>query len=767
MKAANRSGKILKKLLIGVGAFLVLLFLSAYVFTHFYFQRTFSRQITGVIIRCSDAIQAKSASGDWQPLRVGDSLTKGMRIRTPEARQAFMSFDGLRLLSEGASEIEIMGARSFSVVSGDIGVAVAKTNNSLRVPAGTSTLTTKESVFNISAEEGAYIVVCISGTAGLRTQRGAEHNLASGQQATISADSVVLASVQSQNPFAVGKASTLTRIRERFDKVMAAYAARFAAREGQSHARVPGVTRDSFARGGGWQFASFTRGDFLNLSQASAAADYYEKLFAPSNRTISIGKQKSVPLTPYYAASFPIWSHDGSMIAFVEASTVSWPARVRVVRLDDPNNPWDISQEYDTVLPFFPIAWAPDDRHVLFMVADHMDFNKWGWLWWWSGPYHIKIAPINPEEAPIREFDSPFHDMPMLLPLPVGKTLSPWILKLPWGDAMLCANWGNLAYIPIEQDGQSVPSAPGLFLTNFNPREFFVMGGGWSPSGSMILFTAAEDLDFDRLNTYILYDVEDILDGFTEPPRSPNDPRLKKLAPSRNPQMPSNFSFDESLAFFAEDVNGAWRAINPTYMYDCDFDMFYADARPDQPSRHTQIHLPGSQLFLRLSPEGNRLAYTQYQDPLYELRIVSFDVEADMDMDLGGVLIDNSGTNLIVPPGTLEENFKVKISTPLSIGEEAVMEEGEQQIFALRLLDAEGIDKPQFIEPMTLTIRYTDDEVAGLDEGMLEIYYYDESNPEHPVWVPVGGTVDPDNNEITVEIQHFSKFSIGQRKGFR
>ncbi len=132
-----------------------------------------------------------------------------------------------------------------------------------------------------------------------------------------------------------------------------------------------------------------------------------------------------------------------------------------------------------------------------------------------------------------------------------------------------------------------------------------------------------------------------------------------------------------------------------------------------------------------------------------------------MDTDLGGVLIDNSGTNLIVPPGTLQENFAVNISTPFTIGDEAKPSDDETTFFAMRLLDAQGLENPAFVEPMTLTIRYTDDEVAGLDESLLDIYYYDESDPENPVWVPLGGTVDPDHNEITVEIQHFSKFSVG------
>jgi hypothetical protein len=105
----------------------------------------------------------------------------------------------------------------------------------------------------------------------------------------------------------------------------------------------------------------------------------------------------------------------------------------------------------------------------------------------------------------------------------------------------------------------------------------------------------------------------------------------------------------------------------------------------------------------------------------------------------------------------------VRIGTPLNTAEEAELLPGEKPLVALRLLDAEGLEKPKFLEPMTLTIRYTDQEVAGLDEAMLDIYYYDESDPLRPAWVSLTGTVDPDHNEITVEIRHFSKFSVGPK----
>ncbi len=747
--ASDCSGKIFRKLLIGFGVFVLLALFSSYIFLHLYFSRTFSQNLNGMVIRCSSGLQARAPGEEWQPVAPGQLLEKGELVRTSPG-ETFLSFSGLRLLSNSPFEIELAGERQFSLLDGSVAVAAAAKAIPFEVSLGQSLLTTNDSQFLFSRTADGFSAECLRGNGFLKIGRE-EKKIASGEAMLIGPGKVQVAAAEARNPFAAKEISSADRIQKRFREIVSKYLGGTL----NSNSDIGEKEKD----GNGLQFVSY--GQVNLLAQARSMSDYYETLFAPSNRTISIGKQKLVPLTPYCYSSFPVWSNDGSKIAYIEGSVYSWQARARVATLDDLDHPWDISQEYDTVLPFFPIAWAPDDRHVLFMVADHMDFNHWGLRWWWSGPYHIKIASIDPNDGPIEEFDSPFQDIPLPLPLPIGKTISPFILKLPWGDAMLCVNWGNLAYIPIEQNGQSVRNAPGLFLTNFNPREFFVLGGGWSPSGSMIAFTAAEDLNFKQANTYILYDVEDILDGFAAPPRSPDDPRIKRVAASPNPQIPGGVSYDESLVFFQEDVNGQWDPADPTYMPNCDFDLFYADARPDQPSKYTQIHLPKNQLFLRLSPEANRLVYADFEDPIFELRVVTFDIEANMDMDLGGVLIDNSGTNLIVPPGTLEENFKVKISTPFTIQDEAVIPEGESRLFAMRMLDAEGIEKPKFIEPMTLTIRYTDDEVAGLDEGMLEIYYYDENDPANPVWVPLGGTVDPENNEISVEIRHFSSYSVG------
>jgi hypothetical protein len=681
-------------------------------------------------------------------MQVGGSLEKGTRIRTPAMGRSFMSFDGIRLLTEGQAEFEVKDERALCLQKGQMVVASVERENPVRIDMGDFSARSNGSVLQIRHSDGATGLGVATGTVELRMPDGAIHKLVEKQKATFGTEGVDFKVVRGEviDSFARMKVSALDRTRGRFMRVLAKYSPNL--QKTQSEAT--------------YRFASYALDAPFDLAQMVGVAldDYYETLFAPSNRLLSIGKQKVIPIEPGNAVSMPAWSHDGTMIAYREYKENHYRAVAKVVKLDDLENPWVISQDCETVLPMFPMAWAPDNRHVLFMVCDHIDERGACW-----GPYSIKIAPIEPGEGPLRDFNSPFYDIPLSLPIPnVGRTITPQILKLPWGDAVLCGNWGNLGYIPIEQDGQAVPNAEGMFLTDFNPYDLFVGGGWWSPSGNKIMFVAAENWNPNPLKVYILCDVEDILDGFALPPRSANDPRIKRIAISENPQLAGGFSFDESLVFYQEDVNNCWRVEHAIGFHGSDFDIFYGNALPDQPTKFTQIHLPGSQMNLTPSPEGNRIVYRNLRNGVYELRIVSFDIEADIDVDLGGVLIDNSGTNLIVPPGALEENFGVRISTPFSMGEEAEFVEGEETFFAMRLIDAKGLENPKFIEPMTLTIRYTDDEVAGLEEWALDIYYYDESDPQKPRWIPLGATVDPDYNEITVEIQHFSTFAVGEKE---
>ncbi|MBI5117747.1 hypothetical protein HZA56_14835 [Candidatus Poribacteria bacterium] len=773
-KSRRRRRPLFRRLVGGAAACAAAMLLAVYFFGYFYFQKTFSFQLSETVLRCSAGIERKHPGGQWERLRVGDRMTRGTAIRTPAGIRSFMSFDGIRLLSEGEAQFEAQGLRGLLLKEGALFVATAEREMPATINSAEVVVQSSGDGFRIARSEEATTIAVASGGVSLAASDGRTHDLARDQAVTIrgKVSAFKPASAEVSDPFARYREAVIDRIKQRFTRVLSRYAPDYQLTRRRMDRSGPAGVLDMWTRPEEMlQFASYAPVASRQHAQADTRAlgEYYESLFVPSNRSILIGKEKLIPLERGNAPSYPIWSHDGSMIAYVEYSYKEWPAAVRVARLDDLDHPWVISQEDEAVLPFFPVAWSPDDQHVFFMVASGIEeTGRVGW-WNWLGPFKIKIASINPSEGPIRDFKSPFHDIefPIKLQVPLGKTIAPHTLKLPWGDALLCVNWGNIAYVPLEQDGQSVENAPGLFLTDFNQYKCFVGAAVWAPSGSKIAFAAIENLNLDSVNVYILYGVEDILDGFTPPPRSVHDPRIKRVAPIENDQLPSGFSFDESLVFFQEDVNNVWTAFYPMSYGLCDFDLFYANAMTGEPGMPTQIHLPDSQVGMKPSPEGNRIAYCNYEIGSgihnYELRVVSFDIEAEMDADLGGVLIDNSGTTLIVPPGALGKNFKVKISTPFSITDEAEILKGESRFFAMRLLDAQGLEKPRFIEPMTLTIRYTDDEVGGLDEGMLEIYYYDDSDPGHPVWTPLGGTVDPEHNEITVEIRHFSKFSVGKK----
>ena len=78
-----------------------------------------------------------------------------------------------------------------------------------------------------------------------------------------------------------------------------------------------------------------------------------------------------------------------------------------------------------------------------------------------------------------------------------------------------------------------------------------------------------------------------------------------------------------------------------------------------------------------------------------------------------------------------------------------------------------GIHVPgySFLRPIAITVNYTDDEVAGLDENTLRLYYWDETSSS---WVDVINTCSPPGNylrypgynQLTVSICHLSEIGL-------
>ncbi len=71
--------------------------------------------------------------------------------------------------------------------------------------------------------------------------------------------------------------------------------------------------------------------------------------------------------------------------------------------------------------------------------------------------------------------------------------------------------------------------------------------------------------------------------------------------------------------------------------------------------------------------------------------------------------------------------------------------------------DAAGTAVKTFSKDLTLTFKYTADDIKGLSEGTLAVYYWDETASK---WIKVGGTVDKTAKTVTAKVNHFTLFAI-------
>jgi len=68
-----------------------------------------------------------------------------------------------------------------------------------------------------------------------------------------------------------------------------------------------------------------------------------------------------------------------------------------------------------------------------------------------------------------------------------------------------------------------------------------------------------------------------------------------------------------------------------------------------------------------------------------------------------------------------------------------------------------GEDVNTFQETATLTFTYTDEQISGLNESNLRVFYWKESTSQ---WVALVTTVNAETNTITAETDHFTYFAI-------
>lgn len=122
-----------------------------------------------------------------------------------------------------------------------------------------------------------------------------------------------------------------------------------------------------------------------------------------------------------------------------------------------------------------------------------------------------------------------------------------------------------------------------------------------------------------------------------------------------------------------------------------------------------------------------------------------------------------SGITLQVPTGAVDAPTRLLYNEPRTLPQAT---QGSFHIarhsFTLTAWQAGQVQRNfEFIQPIVLEIRYLDEDIRGLQEDELQLYYYAE---ETATWATDGIAIvgrDPEQNRIVVQIGHLTEFALG------
>lgn len=115
-----------------------------------------------------------------------------------------------------------------------------------------------------------------------------------------------------------------------------------------------------------------------------------------------------------------------------------------------------------------------------------------------------------------------------------------------------------------------------------------------------------------------------------------------------------------------------------------------------------------------------------------------------------------------VPVNAVSKNVNVSISpTSVYTAPTGKTKLAGSQVYDFKA-DADGAAVKTFSKDLTLTFKYTADDIKGISEGTLAIHYYDEATKK---WVKIEGTVDKTNKTVTAKVKHFTLFAIFGEEG--
>ncbi|MBI2304559.1 MAG: hypothetical protein HYU86_07420 [Chloroflexi bacterium] len=133
----------------------------------------------------------------------------------------------------------------------------------------------------------------------------------------------------------------------------------------------------------------------------------------------------------------------------------------------------------------------------------------------------------------------------------------------------------------------------------------------------------------------------------------------------------------------------------------------------------------------------------------------------------GGTLVSTDQTVTVnVPPGAVPESIILSYVPQSPLATPGPLAPGsffvDYHIFTLEAYRG-GEWLPGFVfgKPITITIKYSDAEAAGLEESQCTIQFFDPfANNKAGAWTPLTTTVDTVNNQASAPVNHLSWFAL-------
>jgi hypothetical protein len=450
-------------------------------------------------------------------------------------------------------------------------------------------------------------------------------------------------------------------------------------------------------------------------------------------------------------------SNSGTTVAFHAYNIAAGQWAIFLVDIGNPSSWRRLTVDG---IPNDPICWSQDDGH-LFVERYRISTA--------TGEYHPHLI----------------HGHYISTSCVTRKPSDNWLFTYASGMAD-----GDLIALPILNNGDEDISREPAVVTDLTPSGPEPTWPAVTADGSKLAFANQRALGPDpvpyyvRANVYVLTGLPEILaapkrpgtDISTLAPTSLTDPRFAAIEDGEEFAWGPHFTADNKMVFYCEDWNRKF--ISGEQFFSTlplsDFDVMLSKAG-GAGVRH-RLAEAGNQAMVVPTPGGVRMTYIKDMGGRLHLCITTLqtatsvpgttvgdpannDIQADASMtasDASGTTVAvSSGTTVDFPAGQPQQ---ITIATPIDPASEAQLPPGVEAIPVIREFGPTGTT---FSPPVTITITYTDGEVAGLHERNLRVFRYNNATGAYDIEVTAIVARDLVNNTISFTTDHFSRFGLG------